>query len=141
MGTTTPCLLALLIEYILIWSPKTRLVDRSASSIGVAVNPMNEALGIACRRFWASSLYWLLWASSAIMIMFFLFVSNGYSSALFFPNFWIVAKTYAIIFLIMWIRATLPRLRADQLMAFSWKFLLPLALVNLVIVAVWKVVS
>ncbi len=54
--------------------------------------------------------------------------------------FWLVMKTYAIIFTIMWIRATLPRLRADQLMAFSWKFLLPLALVNLVIVAVWKVV-
>jgi len=54
--------------------------------------------------------------------------------------FWLVAKTYAIIFMIMWIRATLPRLRADQLMAFSWKFLLPLALINLVIVAVWKVV-
>lgn len=54
--------------------------------------------------------------------------------------FWLVAKTYTIIFTIMWIRATLPRLRADQLMAFSWKFLLPLALVNLVIVAVWKVV-
>ncbi len=54
--------------------------------------------------------------------------------------FWLVAKTYAIIFVIIWIRGTLPRLRADQLMAFSWKFLLPLALVNLVIVAVWKVV-
>ena len=52
--------------------------------------------------------------------------------------FWLVAKVYAIIFTIMWIRATLPRLRADQLMAFSWKFLLPLALVNLVIVSVIK---
>lgn len=52
--------------------------------------------------------------------------------------FWLVAKTYAIIFAIMWIRATLPRLRADQLMAFSWKFLLPLALGNLAFVSVIK---
>jgi len=53
-------------------------------------------------------------------------------------GFWLIMKTYAIIFIIMWIRATLPRLRADQLMAFSWKFLLPLSLVNLFIVAVYR---
>ena len=53
-------------------------------------------------------------------------------------GFWLIAKTYFIILLIMWIRATLPRLRADQLMSFSWKFLLPLSLINLTIVAVYK---
>lgn len=52
--------------------------------------------------------------------------------------FWIMAKAYFIIFMIMWIRATLPRLRADQLMSFSWKFLLPLSLVNLVLVAIYR---
>ena len=35
----------------------------------------------------------------------------------------------------VWMRATLPRLRVDQLMSFAWKFLLPLAVINLVIVA------
>lgn len=52
--------------------------------------------------------------------------------------FWLILKTYVVIFVIMWIRATLPRLKADQLMAFSWKFLLPLSLLNLVIVAVYR---
>jgi NADH-quinone oxidoreductase subunit H len=52
--------------------------------------------------------------------------------------FWLIFKTYTVIFAIMWIRATLPRLKADQLMAFSWKFLLPLSLLNLVIVAVYR---
>jgi NADH-quinone oxidoreductase subunit H len=52
--------------------------------------------------------------------------------------FWIVAKTYFIIFVIMWIRGTLPRLRADQLMNFAWKFLLPLALLNLTVIATVK---
>lgn len=52
--------------------------------------------------------------------------------------FWLMVKTYAIIFLIMWIRATLPRLRADQLMSFSWKFLLPLSLFNIVFLAIYK---
>jgi len=52
--------------------------------------------------------------------------------------FWLIFKTYVVIFAIMWIRATLPRLKADQLMAFSWKFLLPLSLLNLVIVTVYR---
>jgi NADH-quinone oxidoreductase subunit H len=53
-------------------------------------------------------------------------------------GFWLVFKTYIVIFAIMWIRATLPRLKADQLMAFSWKFLLPLSLINIVIVSVYR---
>lgn len=52
--------------------------------------------------------------------------------------FWLMSKTFAIILLIMWIRATLPRLRADQLMSFSWKFLLPLSFLNLLFVALLK---
>jgi len=52
--------------------------------------------------------------------------------------FWLIFKTYVVIFAIMWIRATLPRLKADQLMAFSWKFLLPLSLINLIVVAVYR---
>jgi len=55
-------------------------------------------------------------------------------------GFWLVAKTYFVIFMIIWIRATLPRLRADQLMSFAWKFLLPLSLANLTIVAIFKYV-
>lgn len=52
--------------------------------------------------------------------------------------FWLFAKTFFVIFMIMWIRATLPRLRADQLMGFSWKFLLPVSLLNLLIVALYR---
>lgn len=52
--------------------------------------------------------------------------------------FWFMAKTYLFIFLAMWIRATLPRLKPDQLMGFSWKFLIPLSLVNIFVVALGK---
>lgn len=49
---------------------------------------------------------------------------------------YLVAKVVGILFLMIWIRATLPRLRYDRLMAYGWKVLLPLGLLNLVWVAV-----
>ncbi len=51
---------------------------------------------------------------------------------------WIITKTYIFIALAMLIRGTLPRLKPDQLMGFSWKFLIPLSLVNLFMVAILK---
>ncbi|MBI4372448.1 MAG: NADH-quinone oxidoreductase subunit NuoH [Candidatus Omnitrophica bacterium] len=50
---------------------------------------------------------------------------------------WFFIKTYALILTMMWFRGTLPRLRVDQLMAFAWKFLLPLSLVNLLVAGIW----
>lgn len=50
---------------------------------------------------------------------------------------WFFIKTYALIFVMMWFRGTLPRLRVDQLMGFAWKFLLPLTLVNLLVTGIW----
>jgi NADH-quinone oxidoreductase subunit H len=51
------------------------------------------------------------------------------------PVFWFVAKIFCFLFLYIWVRGTLPRFRYDQLMSFGWKFLLPLAIANLVITA------
>jgi NADH-quinone oxidoreductase subunit H len=51
------------------------------------------------------------------------------------PVFWFVAKVFLFLFLYIWIRGTLPRFRYDQLMAFGWKFLLPLAIANIVVTA------
>jgi NADH-quinone oxidoreductase subunit H len=52
---------------------------------------------------------------------------------------WMLGKTYALIFMFLWIRATLPRLRIDQLMSFAWKVLIPLALVNIGLTGVMAV--
>jgi len=51
------------------------------------------------------------------------------------PLFWFGLRVFAFLFLYIWIRGTLPRFRYDQLMAFGWKFLLPVAIANLIITA------
>jgi NADH-quinone oxidoreductase subunit H len=50
---------------------------------------------------------------------------------------WFVLKVAFFMFFYMWLRATLPRLRYDRLMAFGWKVLLPVATLNLVVTAIW----
>ena len=50
--------------------------------------------------------------------------------------FWFLLKTYFLIFVIMWVRWTFPRVRFDQLMNFSWKIMIPLSLANLVATAI-----
>jgi NADH-quinone oxidoreductase subunit H len=49
---------------------------------------------------------------------------------------WFLLKVYVLLFLFFWLRATLPRLRYDQLMRFGWKTMVPLALANIVITSV-----
>jgi NADH-quinone oxidoreductase subunit H len=49
---------------------------------------------------------------------------------------WVLLKMFALIFLFIWVRATLPRFRYDQLMSFGWKVLLPLATVNVLVTAI-----
>ena len=52
--------------------------------------------------------------------------------------FWFFSKLMLSIFVFIWMRGTLPRLRQDQLMNFAWKFVLPLTLLNLMVTALWR---
>jgi NADH-quinone oxidoreductase subunit H len=49
------------------------------------------------------------------------------------PVFWFLLRVVFFLFVYIWVRGTLPRFRYDQLMAFSWKFLLPLSLANVMV--------
>lgn len=56
------------------------------------------------------------------------------------PILWFVVKVAALVFFFMWVRATMPRFRYDQLMSFGWKILIPLALLNLILTAYFTLV-
>jgi NADH-quinone oxidoreductase subunit H len=62
---------------------------------------------------------------------------GGAVGAALFPVIWFVAKVFFFLFLYVWVRGTLPRFRYDQLMRFGWKFLMPLAIVNIVCTSLW----
>ena len=66
---------------------------------------------------------------------------GGWTGPLLPPVVWFLIKVFAFLFLYIWLRATLPRFRYDQLMCFGWKVLLPLSLANVLVtgaVVVWR---
>ncbi len=60
---------------------------------------------------------------------------GGWQGPLLPPVVWFLLKTFFFLFVFIWVRATFPRIRYDQLMDFGWKILLPLALANILITA------
>jgi NADH-quinone oxidoreductase subunit H len=72
-------------------------------------------------------------AISAIVTTLFL---GGWRGPVLPPWLWFLVKVVLVFFVIVWVRTTVPRVRIDQLMALAWKFLFPLALLNLLITAV-----
>jgi NADH-quinone oxidoreductase subunit H len=53
------------------------------------------------------------------------------------PVLWFFAKTFFCVFLALWVRWTMPRLRIDQLLKLEWKILMPLSLLNIILMAIW----
>lgn len=88
---------------------------------------MTEYSGMRFAMFYLGE-YTHLFAAAAIVATLFL---GGWQGPILPPFIWLMIKMYAVIFLLMWVRWTYPRIRMDQLMQFNWKFMLPLALINL----------
>jgi NADH-quinone oxidoreductase subunit H len=61
------------------------------------------------------------------------FFLGGWRGPILPPLVWFLLKVFLVVFVLIWSRATLPRLRYDQLMNLGWKFLVPLSLINIVV--------
>jgi NADH-quinone oxidoreductase subunit H len=62
--------------------------------------------------------------------------TNGWFNAWVMPMFWFFFKVLLLLFATVWVRASLPRLRYDQLMSFGWKFLIEIAFLWVMVSAV-----
>ena len=87
-----------------------------------------------------------MFVASALVVILFLGGFSGLIPIPFVPDliagpFWFLSKTLFLVFVMMWIRWTLPRLRVDQLMGMCWKYLIPIALVNLGAIGLWTSMS
>lgn len=84
--------------------------------------------------------YLAMFALSGLGVTLFL---GGWAAPFSFLNFipswiWFFAKVMLSIGVLIWLRGTFPRLRQDQLMNFAWKFVLPMALLDLIVTAIWR---
>lgn len=91
---------------------------------------MTEYSGMRWALFFLAE-YTNLFAVSALVVTLFL---GGWQGPGFLPSWvWMPLKTYIVMIAFFWFKWTLPRIRMDHLMAFSWKFLIPLSLANIVL--------
>ena len=57
------------------------------------------------------------------------------------PLLWFIGKVYAFLFVFVWLRGTMPRMRYDQFMRFGWKFLIPVALLWIIVIAIVRYIG
>jgi NADH-quinone oxidoreductase subunit H len=114
--------------------------------IGIAVVPVIGTLVLAAPFYlFRSNTRW--WVALILGFVLFNVLAGGIFALWAYANFdwvaglfWFVAKAFGLVFVFVWMRGTLPRIRIDQLMGFAWKWLLPAALLNLFVTALAVVV-
>ncbi len=153
-----PCIIGFIIMFICILAELNRCpFDLPEAESELICGYNTEYSGMRFAVFYLSE-YTMLFANAMfISIMFlggYLSPFGGYLSHIFFGDttfatilvyfeqvFWLFLKSCFIIFLIIWVRATLPRMASFDLLRFSWVFLLPLSIINLFLVVIFRYLS
>ncbi len=133
--------LALVIYFICVSAELNRTpVDIAEAESEIVAGYLTEYSGMKWGLFYGMDIGYAL-AASAFAVTVFLGGWTFFGLEEWVPGWLIfIAKTHLFYFLFIWTRGTLPRLRADQLMAFAWKFLLPLGLFNLLLVTTERMI-
>ncbi len=115
------------------WNP----FDMPAAESEIVTGPYTEYSGMRFIFFYMSEFVHVV-ALSALGTLLFL---GGWNGPVLPPVLWFFGKTMAFGVFFIWVRFTLPRLREDQLQKFAWKLLIPLGLVNVLGISVYKVLT
>jgi len=113
------------------WNP----FDMPAAESEIVTGPYTEYSGMRFIFFYMSEFAHVV-ALSAIGTLLFL---GGWNGPILPPILWFLIKVVAFGVFFIWVRFTMPRLREDQLQRFAWKLLIPLGLVNVILIALYKV--
>lgn len=122
------------VAFVIYFIASTAEVNRAPFDIPEAESELGagyhtEYSGIKFAMFFLAE-YTNLFLTCAIAATLFL---GGWSGPILPPVVWFLLKTYGLIFVSMWVRWTIPRVRMDQMMSFAWKVLTPICLANLLI--------
>jgi NADH-quinone oxidoreductase subunit H len=106
----------------------------------IVAGHMVEYSGMAFAMFFLAE-YANMWLVAILAVL--LFLGGWLSPLSIFPDgwFWLGAKTFVIVTMFLWVRATFPRFRYDQIMRLGWKIFIPVTLVWLVVVGAWMQTS
>ena len=131
MGVSALFLSTGLVAFVIAGFAETKRVpfDIPEAEAELVAGYHTEYSGMKFGMFFVGEYLGMLLISALIVVLFF----GGWQGPWLPPVLWFLIKTSVFIGLFILIRATLPRLRFDQLMAFGWKIMLPLALLNLLI--------
>jgi NADH-quinone oxidoreductase subunit H len=102
----------------------------------IVAGHMIEYSGMSFAMFFLAEYANMILVSTMTVI---LFLGGWLSPVGFLPDgwFWLVAKTFVVVTMFLWVRATFPRFRYDQIMRLGWKIFIPVTLVWLVVVGLW----
>lgn len=136
MQTIVPFIIPQFLAFVVFFLGAQAELNRSPFDIMEAEQELVAGFHTEYSGFKFATFYLAEYAASVAMAALITAVFLGGGSGPILPTWiWFMLKMYLVFFVMIWIRATMPRLRADQVMHFAWKFLLPLALVNLLLTA------
>ena len=131
-----PFILVQPLAFIIFFIATLAEINRSPFDIVEADSELSSGFNIEYSGMKFAILYLVEYAEAVLAsVLISTFFLGGWQGPWLPPIIWFIFKIFAVFTFILWLRSTLPRVRVDQALAFAWKFLLPLALINLVLTA------
>jgi len=105
--------------------------DQAEAESEIVAGYLTEYSGMKFGVFYLAEFSNVVLAAALFAVLFL----DGWEGPILPSHLWFLIKVFGFLFVASWVRATIPRLRLDQILSFAWKFLFPLSLVNVITLA------